>query len=695
LSRDERKEKIRKVIDELYPELSLEELEKQVEEIKKLSDTGKVYTFEYLQFLEEIKKRPKSFYEKLCYVAEKVVRVKPDEKTREKLERDIDRAFMNATPSGVYSLFILLLSLAIGLGIFSLLFFKSLTLTFLVSSSLAYFSYFSLTHPSRKAREVEVKMASDLVIAVLYMAIYMRISPNLEEALRFAANNCPAPLSWDLKRLLWLIETGYYSSCRHALIAYMAKWKDKCPEFVESLQLLIASTDELEERRLAMLDEAVEVILTGIRQKMERYTYTLKMPVMIVFGLGVMLPVLGLVLLPIAALLLRETVNAQSLFFLYDILIPCVVLWYINNVLRTRPVTFSPPDISRAKDIPPIGKLRFLGKYLPVLPFAILISLPVLLYGVLGVLSVEITEIGHIFTQCIYSAFIILGVGIFVFAYSYLDSFQKMKVRKEVERIEEEFGEALFQFGNVVASGKPLESALEYAIRDMRGLKICELFEAAKNIVQNLGFTLEQALFDRDVGVIWRYPSKLIYSVFTVILKTAEKSTELAGLSMLVISRYLKSIKVVKEELKNLLSETLSSMKFLAMVLAPVIGGVIVTLGIVIMEMLFKLGGDIRSVMAQAGNVPGLPTMVYIFSFSQGLPIAPALFQIIVGLYVLETSILLAYFINKIEYGEDPIGERATIANTVLISSIMYFLTWFVTFSIFAPMISSILFNIT
>ena len=81
--------------------------------------------------------------------------------------------------------------------------------------------------------------------------------------------------------------------------------------------------------------------------------------------------------------------------------------------------------------------------------------------------------------------------------------------------------------------------------------------------MKKFGYTFEQALFDKDVGAIWFYPSSLIQSIMQTIIQSSKKSIKTAGDSMMVISRYLKDMHNVKEEIDEILGETISSMKFL------------------------------------------------------------------------------------------------------------------------------------
>lgn len=679
-----RKERIRKVLEEVRPKIDIEEYEPKELEFK---------TRDYYQFIKEIRREPRTFYEKLCYRAEKLIKISPDKKTRERLDVEIKTAYLDVTPEGVVSLTFILAIIGVFLFIATILFLKAMLFSLILFSLFLAAAWYSYTYPEKRSREIEVKMASDLVIAVLYMVIYMRTSPNIEGAIKFAAENLTGPLSWDLKKLLWDMEVGIYPSLNVALEYYLAKWKDKNEEFVEALQMLRAATGEKKERRLSLLDEAVNVMLNGTRDKMRHYAQKLRMPVSLIYAMGIMLPVIGLVMFPIVALFMAELVKPVFIFIGYDILLPIFLYWFISDLLRTKPPTFSQPDVKKAKGVPPLGKFRFMGKLFPVLPFAILIGLPFILYGIAGIASIPPTTLEGIEKQTTYSIFAVLGISFIIVAYCYLDSFQKIKLRKKIERIEEEFGTALFQFGNQIAGGRPLEIAIEKAVTDMKNLKIADLFREVIDNIKTLGTTFEQALFDKSVGVIWKYPSRIIKSVFRVIVESMEKSVTLAALTALTLSRYLKGVKMVKEEIMDMLSETITSMYFLANFLAPLISGIIVTMAIVIMEILFVMTGQVQQVLGQGQMPATLPAfLTFVWSGGgKGMPITPAGFQLVVGIYTLETALIISYFVNRLEYGEDAIGLRNIIYKTLLIAMLIYAFSWWISFRIFGPILAQIL----
>ena len=68
--------------------------------------------------------------------------------------------------------------------------------------------------------------------------------------------------------------------------------------FIESMHLIESSLFESnEERRLAVLEKALEVMLEGTYENMLHYTHDVKSPITMLHMLGVILPILGLIIL--------------------------------------------------------------------------------------------------------------------------------------------------------------------------------------------------------------------------------------------------------------------------------------------------------------------------------------------------------------------------------------------------------------
>lgn len=643
------------------------------------------YPKEYLSFLEEIRQKPNNWYEKACSFAEKAFPIKPDSKTEAKLESSLRAAYLNATPKGTYSLTFLL----------TILSFIPIILWILIGADIVFvifglvivtgvFFYF-YNYPSSKAKAMRMQMSSDSVLAILYMIIYMRASPNLEGAIRFASQYLEGPLAWDLRKLLWDLEVGKYASADFALIDYINKWKDKNREFSEALNLLRGSLVE-ESRREIVYEETINVILNGTRERARHYAADLRMPMMLIYAMGVLLPVMGLVLFPVILIFIADVVKPSFVMLGYDMLLPAFLYFIVNHLLSSKPPTFSPPDISKAKGVPPMGKMTFGNKFLPVLPIAIAIGVPFLLIGFIGISNPEA------YVAVNFSMSLILGIAFAIVAYAFFDSFQKIKIRKDIEKIEDEFATALFQLGNSISGGLPLELAVEKARANLKEMKIADLFDIISLNMKKFGYTFEQALFDKEVGALWHYPSKLIQSIMQTLMQSAKKSVTTAANSMVIISRYLKDVHEVKEEIDDILGETISSMKFLAMFLAPMVAGVTVTLAVIILQILTRLGESMQSIMNSAGSMNSYQTFMLVpWAMGGEMPITPVFFQIVVGIYMIETAVLLSIFLNGVKYGEDPVGLRENIWMILLFGIIIYVISWTVTYSMFGSSITSLL----
>ena len=656
------------------------------------------YTTEYKQFLKEVKAKPMGKYERAAALAEKILPMKTDEKFGN-IKTNAEVGYLAVTPTGVLALTILTFALVFMIIVLSVMFFPSSALMLFLFVVLGMSTYLVWNYPAANAKAVTMRMSSDSVLAVLYMVVYMRTSPNLEAALRFAAETMTGPLSWDLKKLLWDIHVGAYPTADAALATYANRWKRENEEFAEAVNLLRSSASIEPSRRMKLFDETVNLILTGTAEKTKRYVVNLRMPVMLIHALGVLLPVMGLVMFPIVVIFLSDTVSPGILFLGYDVILPIFLWFIISNVLLARPPTFSQPDVSLAKGVPPLGKMLIGKTLVPIWPISLVILVPLVLlsYIMIGpcfMPEIAITErcTADTFSLINLSLLIIMAIGLSIAVYGLLDSMQKMKVRSDIESIESEFGVALFQLGSSITGGTPIELAIDKAAANLKGMKIADLFFRTSSNMKRFGYTFEQALFDPAVGAVWWYPSRLIRSIMTTVVEASKKGTFAASDAMITIATYLKGMHSVKEEVEDVLGETIASMKFMSMFLTPLVAGVTITMAVVIIQIITQLGSQLSALTAGSADVGTSASLITLpWLKSGGIAVTPVAFQLIVGLYMLEIAVLLSYFLNRIQFGDDAIGMRSVVAKTVLVAVIIYAFSWLVTYMIFGNAIKSLL----
>src|SRR3989344_4696023 len=166
----------------------------------------------------------------------------------------------------------------------------------------------------------------------------MKHTSNLERAISFVSQHIEAPLSLDFRRVLWNVETGKFSSIKDSLDNYLDFWKEYNMEFVESFHLVESSLYEPSDaRRIQILERALKVILDGVYERMLKYSHSIKSPLTNIYMLGIVLPTLGLALLPLASTLLGGMVRPYHIFVFFNLIVPFFVFYLVSQVMLKRP----------------------------------------------------------------------------------------------------------------------------------------------------------------------------------------------------------------------------------------------------------------------------------------------------------------------------------------------------------------------
>ena len=353
-------------------------------------------------------------------------------------------------------------------------------------------------------------------------------------------------------------------------------------------------------------------------------------------------------------------------------------------------------DVLKHPELPTKGRFLMKKKSVPALPIAILVLAVFLIPAVLFFMAnpeILLSGVGTrdvtIFSLIMSSLFIV-GIGFSLAVYFYLSNFQRIRIQENIHSIESEFELALFQLGNRIGAGVPTEVAIESSISDLKDLKIADLFKRTLNNIRNLGMTFERALFDKEYGSIKYYPSRLIRNIMNAVVDTAKKCVKYASESMLRISSYLKNIRETQEYIRDLLEETTSSMKFQAYFLTPLITGLIVSMADIIILVLAKLGQYLESVSGGIEESLSLGNFAMAFGNTEAA-MSPELFQLIIGIYLIEIIIILGMFLTKIDQGENKTYQWFLTSKMLVIGIILYLIVALVASSMFGDMIKGAL----
>ncbi len=650
-----------------------------------------------------------SKFERACNFSEKILKLKAPKGSEEKINESILTTNLNITPSSLFSLTIIVF-----IGLFLLI-----TPFFFLSGNLKIFlpfipfivAYFVYTYPSYFATITKIKASDETVKIILYMVIYLRFNSQLEGALSFAAEHCHGPIGRDFKELLWGIETGKFLNIKKAMSAKMEKWLIWDKEFVESMNLLLSvSRVSSEEGRNRTLNKALSYILTSTHEKMKNYSRNLRSPMTMIHSMGIVFPMMGLVMFPMISIFLSDQVNPFILGFGYVVILPLILYLYLKRTISKRPGAFSFPDISHHPDLPPKGKYEltiFKKKYfVPVLIVSLLILFYISLPGLIHIFNISSKYFSfkqnpitfdenwkgylnkqyspdNLFKLSFFSLSIICGIGFSLVVYFLGMSIQRLKIRNQIKDVEDEFQVGLFNLSDILSSGVPIETALEeiaqkYKQSKMDKSAMYEFFVDLLRNMKNLGMTLESAVFDKKYGAIRRFPSKLINDIMKIIVSASKKSSSILSSATRSISDFLSKTKNIESMLKQMLEEISSAIQMQAVFIAPFICAIVATMATFIIELLQRISQFILGI-EETFNMGGTFVHGGTMKFSETLGLIqiekvmpPTIFQLIVGIYMIEVVVILAYFLNGIRNGFDETTRNILIGKTLLKALIFY-----------------------
>ncbi|MBI2133692.1 hypothetical protein HYU11_03345 [Candidatus Woesearchaeota archaeon] len=684
------------------------------EEFSQQASSRNTFSANYVDFKKEFLPKHLSAYEKLCNLSEKILKINPDKKSTEDLTEQLELCHLGVTPAGVYSLAILS----------GIVIFVAVSLTgFLLFGSIFFIAYALIVAsvilaaliklPEFFGNSWRLKASNQMVQSIFYVSTYMRHTSNLELAIMFASDHLSPPLSIDLKKVLWDVETERYGSIKESLDNYLERWKKWNPEFIESFHLIEGSLFESsEERRLSMVDKALNVMLEETYEKMLRYAHDLKGPITMLYMLGIILPILGLVILPlVASFMTNEKGGLDSgqlalyLILLYNITMPLGIFYLSKIVLSKRPTGYGETDIS--EENPELRKYRNCiikvgNNETAINPIYISIAIITLflLIGLSPILvklvvpkellvsgpdaegSVDIFKkmmldyrldsndnlIGpYGIGAAIISFLIPLAFGVGIGIYYSVRSSKVVKFRENTKKLEDEYASALFQLGNRLGDGMPAEIAFGKVAETTRGSASGDFFALVSINIRKKGMGIQQAIFDPIKGALIYFPSSIIESSMKVLLESSRKGPLIASQALINVSEYIKQINRVNERLRDLMADVISDMKQQTHILAPAIAAIVVG----ITSMIVTILGNLNQQIGKIGtDTPTQSLKGVVDIFGQGIP--TYYFQIIVGIYIVEIVYILTILTNGIENGADHLSEENNLGKNLTRSTILY-----------------------
>ncbi|MFH1821166.1 MAG: type II secretion system F family protein [Methanobacteriota archaeon] len=464
----------------------------------------------------------------------------------------------------------------------------------------------------------ELKAAGEAPMLVGYLTMAMKITPNLERASSFASEQLEGMMGQDMRKKISECRMRLHSGADESLAKFSKRWERACPELDRSIYLIRSSVNErTKSSRERTLDRSLQLVLQGARKRARDFASSINLPTLLIYSLGVLLPLVFVVILPVLSVIDIQ-VSLAHIVFIYCFLLPLLVYTLSINLLSKRPATLQPPKVLSEE-----SRVRVV-----LMAAAIAVPIPALSLSLAA--PPDISAIA-----------VLWGAVLSVSAYVYLGSARAFRRREEIIQMEEEFCDALVQLGNRVSEGHPAEDALRQVAETMRENKLGGVFKRASANVRLGGMGLRAAIFDDARGALKSVNSNMIKGTLKLLVDLIERSTRVAGEAILQTAEHLRELKGVEAETRRSMGEVVTSMRSVALFFAPLVTSVAA-----------RLQGLLSSKTA-------------VFGFFNSSEISPPAFLLVLGVYiVILTAILINYSVG-IELGDDRLAKRVSIASAL------------------------------
>ncbi|MCD4740335.1 hypothetical protein K8R43_04035 [archaeon] len=556
--------------------------------------------------------------------------------------------------------------------------------------------YYIQIYPFKAAEKEKIKSLGYIPEIINYIVMAMKVSPNLERSIKFAADHGHGRVAKDFRKLRYDIHIGKYRTVEEAL-DYMAwKWGEYSEEFKHALMLIRSSVMEVDEgKRNELLDKAVTDALQGIKDKMDMYSRAMHQPSIYLYYLGVLLPLLLIIVIPVGSMMASESMgflgSPVALILIYNIIIPLIALIMAKSILGKRPPARPIPKIpDNLPGLPKRGWFQ-IGKYqLPVIVVSLAIMAATIIAGYIFNPIVNPmppawqTEQVDAYMPLIEYMGWSLGIVFAICFYLWANNKDKRHAQLELVKMENDFQDTLYILASRLGEGKPMEEALKHTADFLPNSPVTKkIFIPTLQNITVMGMTLKMALFDKAYGSLRYVPSDFIRGTMQIVVESLTLGVQTAARSLVSLSFQLQDSQKVERSLKGMLEDITSMMSVMSTLIAPSVLGITVALQRVISNALGSVSGQMP---ASSGSIPGgvgglaapLTSVGSMFGGAEGGPVFDQniLFLVIV-IYMVQIVTILMYFASQVTEGENDLAFKISISKALPIAMMIFFIVAF------------------
>jgi len=483
---------------------------------------------------------------------------------------------------------------------------------------------------ARRAREV-LKHSTE---GTSLMIMSLRLDGSVANAMLFASRRDSA-FSRELRKCIWSVLMGACESFEEALHRMGTRWSRHSGELRGAMSAIVtASRERSEEGRRRALERANSILALGAKRRIEEYALSLGTPSMVIFSLGILLPLMVGSFLP---MLSRDVWSLQDMdagagtgdsrwavtqtVFLMNILFPLLAFSVAADAASRHPV-----DLGRARGQ---GRRGATKARVAATGFSAALGIALSLAFLEGVQR----SVALLASAVLPLSLLLLSV----------EGARPRQGRGELGRALEDM---LFRTGARMVEGENIQSALNKVGRESSGdgAALTRTLSFRSGLMGlGLPFVLDEGAPDRGAAAG--------LEAVRVVTQAAQKDEQAAGLLAMDLAAYHRELSELESTMKSRLRPTLSMMSITARYLGPIVLGVTYSIYI--------------SLAAVAGGGHG------------GMP--PDVFFLVLGAFLAETNAVAAYFVSRVGGSADTGKATRALGTSLIVSESIFAATAFVT----------------
>jgi len=469
---------------------------------------------------------------------------------------------------------------------------------------------FIIVREKRTGPKPEVVM-NESPTAIGMMRLMIDRGRSLDSAVREVAANGPKNIANMFSKVIWDVDTRASTDIRDSLSNMLASLSDKLTAFKRSMYLIISASDSKDaQERMRITKDASDTMLEGLREMGESYSSKLNAPCMAIFGLGVMVPMILVSILPMLSLggqFSSAALDERTVALITLILIPAVVGAVIMTIASNNPFYVRADEKLNA---------------MTLIPAVVCVLIFFAVHSHTNDLAVSIAV-----------SAIISGTSLFAVLYPGM-----MAERRKV-KIASVMGDALFDVGNRLLSGENFETALVSSFRQRNDCE--ELTASLEGCITISRGDIADAL-RTAMGVY----SKSIAEMYTDVYISSLKDLRDAGRLAVSMGHQLQDQNATVSGIQNKLRSMLDMMIGTSSIFAPLILGISVSMLAPLMDLAGGSGSSLTSPILMAYLIElallisvlttqlrcrGGP-LTTLYTFSMIVPVALIVFMITSGI---------------------------------------------------------------